>query len=60
MPELAVEGPRASVLTGVSPGLHARVIRWREMTQALLVSAKYFEYVLSGDDQLYLNWLTVR
>lgn len=52
-------GMRASVLTGVGPRPCSQVIRWREMTQALLVLAKYFEYVLSGDNQLYLNWLTV-
>lgn len=55
---LVLEGLRASVLTGVGPGPCSQVIRWREMTQALFV-AKYFEYVLSGDNQLYLNWLTV-
>lgn len=58
----------ASVLLGGTESFHvngsesqedSQVIRWREITQAILVSAKYFEYVLSSDNQLYLNCLSV-
>lgn len=50
----------AAILMGWSPGLHSAVIRWRAVAQAILVLAKYFEYVLNGNNQLYLNCLCIK